>query len=389
MNTVSIHALRPLTISMMSTYPPTACGLATFGSALERAMTRQGHDVTFVRVDDGTLGTDGGYRTATSLVAGSLPSVRRAASVLSDADVAILQHEYGIYGGRDGEEFLDVLRLIDAPVITVLHTVPAQPTPNQRRILEEIGRLSDRTVVLTNAARARLLHHYEMDSFLVTTIPHGAIVVDEHAAQTHLLVPPRRSQLLTWGLLGPGKGIENVIDAIGDLADEGHPVQYTIAGRTHPKVARRDGEAYRDGLIRRTRDRGVLTRVTFDQSYRGPQRLAYFVASGDVIVLPYASTDQIVSGVLVDSVAAGRPVIATAFPHARELLSQGGGILVDHGDHDGLVEAIRAVSEDPRLLARLTSEARELAPQHSWDTVAERYAEVASAVVRELQPVTA
>jgi glycosyltransferase involved in cell wall biosynthesis len=378
----------PLTVSMMSTYPPTACGLATFASALERAMVDLGHRVRFVRVDDGTLESDGGHRTAGHLLAGSLPSVRRAAHVLSDADVAIVQHEYGIYGGRDGEEVLDVLRLTDVPLITVLHTVPTAPTPNQRRILEELGRLSSQLVVLTASARDRLVDGYLVDPHSVVVIPHGAIVVDRFRGSRLMPTAPR-PQLLSWGLIGPGKGLESVIDAVGDLETDGHPVDYTIAGRTHPKVARLQGESYRGSLVRRARDRGVLRRVHFDQSYRGPEHLAHYIASSSVVVLPYTSTDQIVSGVLVDSIAAGRPVISTAFPHARELLADGGGILVDHGDHDGLVEAIRAVTRDPGLLARLTSEAQRLAPLHSWPSVGHRYAQLAAQLSSRLEPIPA
>lgn len=377
-----------LTISMLSTYPPTACGLATFGSALERELSRQGHRIRFVRVDDGTLESDGGHRTAGLLLAGSLPSVRRAAQVLSDADVAIVQHEYGIYGGRDGEEVLDVLRLANVPIITVLHTVPVAPTPNQRRILEELGRVSAQLVVLTHCARDRLVSGFRVDASSVTVIPHGAIVVDRiHGSR--LLATSRKPELLSWGLIGPGKGLESVIDAIADLEAIGHPVEYTIAGRTHPKVAHRDGEAYRQGLVQRAREQGVLRRVHFDQAYRGPEHLAHYIASSSVVVLPYASTDQIVSGVLVDTIAAGRPVISTAFPHARELLADGGGILVEHGDHDGLVHAIRSVTRNASLLSRLIAEAQRLAPAHSWASVGHRYEQLAAQVSLRLEPIPA
>lgn len=377
-----------LTISMLSTYPPTACGLATFGAALERELSRQGHRIRFVRVDDGTLESDGGHRTAGLLLTGSLPSVRRAAQVLTDADVAIVQHEYGIYGGRDGEEVLDVLRLADVPLITVLHTVPVAPTPNQQRILEELGRLSSQLVVLTHCARDRLVSGFRVDASKVTVIPHGAIVVDRlHSSR--LLATSRKPELLSWGLIGPGKGLESVIDAIADLEALGHPVEYTIAGRTHPKVALREGEAYRQGLVQRAREQGVLRRVHFDQAYRGPEHLAHYIASSSVVVLPYASTDQIVSGVLVDSIAAGRPVISTAFPHAQELLADGGGILIEHGDHDGLVEAIRSVTRDASLLARLIAEAQRMAPSHSWAYVGRRFEELAEQVSSRLEPITA
>jgi glycosyltransferase involved in cell wall biosynthesis len=158
---------------------------------------------------------------------------------------------------------------------------------------------------------------------------------------------------------------------------------------THPKVLRAHGEEYRESLVQRVRDRRVSHLVRFDRTYRDPQSLADYLSTSSVIVLPYASTDQAVSGVLVDSIAAGRPVIATAFPHAVELLSTGAGILVGHDDHDGLVAALLAVTGDRDLREAMATSARLLADLHSWPAVASAYADLAFHARVEQQLITA
>ena len=183
-----------------------------------------------------------------------------------------------------------------------------------------------------------------------------------------------RPQLLTWGLLGPGKGIEHTIDALGLLRDVHPRPRYTIAGVTHPKVFARQGDRYRESLIRRSWIRGVVGSVTFDDSYRRVAQLTRFVAGASVVVLPYDSRDQVTSGVLVDAIAAGRPVIATAFPHAVELLASGAGIVVPHADPVALAAAIRSTVCDPDQHASMAAEAGRLAPGLSWAAVARQYA---------------
>lgn len=385
---MSSRTAPPFTVSMLSTFPPTACGLATFASALSRALTAQGHRVDVVRVGDGSLESDGGHRVAGTLLPGSPSSIRRTALVLSEADVAIIQHEYGIFGGRDGEEVLDVMRLVTVPVITVLHTVPIDPQPNQRRILEEISRRSAHVVVMTRCSHDRLVGRYDVDPSSIVTIPHGAIVADGSSRRRSSPIHPH-PEVLSWGLLGPGKGIERVIDAIGTLNESGHRVHYTISGMTHPKVVRDHGEEYRESLVQQVRDRRVSHLVRFDRTYRGPQELADYLSTSAVIVLPYASTDQAVSGVLVDSIAAGRPVIATAFPHAVELLSTGAGMLVRHGDQEALVAALLAITSDAGLRESMATSARLLADLHSWPSVASAYADLAFHARVEQQLITA
>ena len=194
--------------------------------------------------------------------------------------------------------------------------------------------------------------------------------------------------MLTWGLLGPGKGIEWAIDAMAELADLRPPPRYVIAGATHPKVLAHSGQSYRQMLVRRATSSAAAAYVSFDDTYRDLASLTDLIRSADLVVLPYDSTDQVTSGVLVDAVAAGRPVVSTAFPHAVELLESGAGVVVPQGDSAALAAAIRSVLTDPDLAASMAAEARRLAPDLSWTAVARRYDDLAGHLLAERHAVT-
>jgi glycosyltransferase involved in cell wall biosynthesis len=362
---------------ILSTYPPTPCGLATFSAALSEGLRTNGSDVSVVRVADGSLSSDA--RVIGELVNGSATSVAATSELLNESDIAVIQHEYGIYGGVDGDEVVDIIGGLRIPSIVVAHTVLKDPTPHQRSVLEAIAAMAAQVVVMSETAKQRLCLGFNLDARKVTTISHGATVPRRPT-------PPARSDrptLLTWGLLGPGKGIERVIDAMGSLHDLPVRPRYLIAGRTHPKVLAADGEAYRNARAEQARLRGVANSVSFDASYRDVSSLTALVQASAVVVLPYDSTDQVTSGVLVDAIASGRPVVATAFPHAIELLASGAGIVVGHDDPDSLASALLRLLTEPHLAATMAAEAARLAPRMAWPIVANAYLDLAHTLVPE------
>lgn len=356
----------PPSFGIVSTYPPTPCGLATFTAALCDGLSANGSEVSVVRIADGTPPSSA--RVVGELVNGSAGSVEACAELLNQSDVAIIQHEYGIYGGADGKEVLDLIDGLRIPSIIVAHTILKSPTPHQRSVFEAIAARADQVVVMSEVASQRLRLDFNIDRRKVTTIPHGAAVPRQAA-----LKRSGRPTLLTWGLLGPGKGIERVIDVMGSLHDLPGRPRYLVAGRTHPKVLAADGEAYRDARAAQARSSGVEDSVSFDPAYRCVSSLVALVQSSAAVVLPYDSTDQVTSGVLVDAIACGRPVVATAFPHAIELLGTGAGIVVGHDDPDALASALRRVLTDPRVAGSMAAEARRLAPTMAWTSVAHAY----------------
>ena len=358
----------PSRIGLVSTYPPTLCGLATFASALGRALAALGHDVEVVRLRGEHGGNPGDPPVVASISEGDPASLEAAADRLSQCDTVIVQHEYGIFGGDDGAEVIDLLDAITAPTIVVLHTVPLHPTPHQHQLLGDIAERAQRLVVMSNMAHDRLCELYPVDPRDVDVIPHGAATP---RGGPPLEIAP---QLLTWGLLGPGKGLEHAIGAITVLARERVRPRYTISGVTHPNVFAREGSRYHDSLVRQVAAGGVSSTVRFDDRYRTTEQLTEYIASAHAVILPYDSRDQVTSGVLVDALAAGRPIIATAFPHAVELLSSGAGLVVPHRNPIAMATAMRSVVLDRDLAASMAAEARRIAPSLSWPAVAAAYA---------------
>ncbi|MGY6501173.1 MAG: glycosyltransferase [Acidimicrobiales bacterium] len=355
----------PLTFGILSSFPPTPCGLATFSAALATGLVAGGNTVDVVRCGAAPELEDA------SVVAGLDDGPRAAAEALNATDVVIVQHEYGLYDGRDGESLLDLLAAVDVPIIVVAHTVLATPSENQRTVLRQVCRAADAVVVMTENARGRLVEGFDVDPTIVSVIAHGAATPPPDAESVD---QGRRSPLLlTWGLLGPGKGIEWAIDAVAALGDLPDPPHYLIAGATHPKVLATSGEAYRDMLITRAWSSGAAPRISFDDTYRDLPALTELIRSADIVVLPYDSVDQVTSGVLVDAVAAGRPVVSTAFPHAVELLASGAGLAVPQRDPVALERALRWTLEDRRRSEDMAAEARRLAPSLSWPNVASTY----------------
>ncbi len=356
-------------VGILSTFPPKICGLATFAAALAKSMAAYGITVDVAQVSNSESALPLSPSVVGELINGSAVSLASTAKVLSQCDVAIIQHEYGIFGGPDGDEVLDLIEALTIPTVVVLHTVPLHPTRRQRQVLAAVCQVATRAVVMTNIAYNRLVASYPVDRSKVSVIVHGAQHRTASTNSDNIGAP----QLLTWGLLGPGKGIEHVIDALGLLTDLHPRPRYTVAGVTHPNVAARHGDDYRNALMRRARLVNVASQITFDNTYRNVDELTDFVSSAEVVILPYDSRDQVTSGVLVDAIAAGKPVIATAFPHATELLASGAGIVVPHGDPAALAAAIRTMLCDDAERTRIVTEAERIAPMFAWSEVAAQY----------------
>lgn len=378
------------TYGMLSTYPPTQCGLATFSAALTRALrgprgSRDRVEVVAVVDEPGETITLGGHpaagrdEPASEWVRGRPGGAASTAARLSLCDVAIVQHEYGIFAGADGDDVLDVVRDLTVPVVVVLHTVLTTPTLHQREVLDELVLLADVVVTMTRTARERLLQHYTVDAGIVHVVPHGALdsrpVVVPDPQPTGTTEPPygepTRPTVLTWGLIGPGKGIEWALQAI-DLLRDLDP-RYLVVGETHPKVVEHEGERYREGLEREVASLDLAGMVEFDSRYLDAATLRSLVDAADVVLLPYDSVEQVTSGVLTEAVCAGRPVVATGFPHARELLASGAGLVVARQDPAAMAAALRRVLTEPATANAMTAEAQRLAPGLEWTAVADRY----------------
>ena len=366
-------------LGFVSTYPPTACGLATFTANLRGAMA---HDrgseegLGVVSLVDGRLDQPG-PEVLFQHVNGDHSSLERAVAILNEHDVALLQHEYGIYGGPDGVEVLDLIGHLEIPSIVTLHTVLDKPTLPQKKILERIVALADRTVVMSQTALRRLQERYEIDAARVTMVPHGA----RAGLGAPAPVAGPRPVVLTWGLIGPGKGLETSIQAFAMLKDLRPLPRYVILGKTHPKVQTVQGDSYLNGLKAMVNELGLEDLVEFDGRYLDTDSLVTAIRHADIALLPYESTEQVTSGVLVEALAAGKPVVATSFPHALEMLSTGAGALVPHFDADEMAIALRRILSEPAVAAEMATTATSIGATLHWPVVADEYESIASALI--------
>jgi glycosyltransferase involved in cell wall biosynthesis len=374
-----VGQVMPKSIALLSTYPPTQCGLATFTAALYDHLSNSLADVSVVRVLNDQIGHPSRPEVVAQLVTASRTSVASAIAKLNTFDAVIIQHEYGIYGGTDGVDVLDYVGALTVPLIVVMHTVLTEPTPLRRRILVELAGAAQLVVTMTETARTRLINGYGIDAEHVVVIPHGAI--DHRGLTKTKPTSTGRPVILTWGLLGPGKGIEWAIDAMPALRHL-NP-RYLVVGKTHPKVLERDGQRYRNSLIARAQRLGVSDLVEITDKYLELSELAELVTCADVVLLPYDSPDQVTSGVLIEAVAAARPVVATAFPHATELLTSGSGLTVPRRDPQAIAKALDRILSDKLFAAGLAAHAATQAPALRWDAVASRYHEVLTELVAE------
>lgn len=358
---------RPLSVSMITSFPPTVCGIGRFSRSLIASWSRLAPNtrVTVARVaaaGDATISVDpmvgSVFDPASPAALGAV--ARRAGR----SDVVLLQHEYGLYGPNDGEAVVDLIDQVEVPVVSVLHTVRAAPTVRQRRVVEQLGEAG--TLVVPSAtARHRLISGHAVDPANVEVIPHGS--------SWSPWPRPRgvRRHLITWGLIGPGKGIERSLRALARL-DLDPPVTYDIVGQTHPKVLAHSGQAYRRSIEGLVAELGLEDRVRFVDRYIGDEELELLAGAADVVVIPYDNDEQVCSGVLTDAIAVGRPVVATAFPHARELLADGAGIVAEHTS-EAVAAGIRRLLTEDTAFDLASEAAATMAASLSWDGVGTCY----------------
>ena len=357
-------------IAVLGTYPPTQCGIATFSQSLVNALVLQHAQVGVVRLLDSYEPRPTAAVVHQHMVG---QGTNVTANVINHHDAVIVQHEYGIYGGPDGEEILDLLAKIRVPKIVVLHTVLREPTPHQRTVMQGIIEAADVLVTMTQAAKDNLVNNYIVNSENIKVIPHGSA---DLRTQNSGLKQPLRPTILTWGLISQGKGIEWGIEALAQLEDLSPRPRYVVAGQTHPKVLSYEGERYRNSLIQKAQHYGVDNDVVFVDKYLDAQSLRTLIQAADIVLLPYDSHEQVTSGVLVEAVVAGKPIVATKFPHAIEMLSDGSGELVEQCNPDDMAQAMRRILVDVRHAQSLRKRAAQKVQSLLWTSVGRDYLSV-------------
>jgi glycosyltransferase involved in cell wall biosynthesis len=366
-------------IAFVGDYLPRKCGIATFTTDLRTAVARltPRFECPVVPVNDLPEGYDYPPEVRFEIREQQVPSYQQAADFLNltNADIVCVQHEFGIYGGPAGSHLLALLRALRAPIVTTLHTVLREPNADQRRVMQDLLRLSTRLVVMTAKGEAFLREVYGAPESKIDLIPHGihdVPFVDPNYFKDEFDMAGKQV-LLTFGLLSPSKGIEYALQALPAIVREFPSVVYVVLGQTHPNLLREHGEAYRLSLERLAKDLGVQKHVVFFNRFVEIEELKAFIGAADLYLTPYLNEAQITSGTLAYAFGAGKAVVSTPYWHAAELLAEGRGRLVPFREAGAIARAVlELLRDDPRRHA-LRKNAYRLGRDMVWSSVAAQY----------------
>jgi len=376
-------------LALLGTYVPRQCGIGTFTFDLRNALAgRLGDDETQVlAMDDTPAGYPYPDHVRFQIRAQEQRDYRNAAEMLNinQIGVTVVQHEFGIYGGKDGSYVLDLMRRLRMPIVTTLHTVLREPSRSQAVIMREIGRLSDRIVVMSRLASKMLKQTYDIPREKVAFVPHGIPDVPFVDPSFHKdqFGFEGRTVLLTFGLLSPNKGIEVAIDAMARVVDKHPDALYVVLGATHPGILRNEGDAYRNKLERQVDKLGLRDHVVFHNRFVELSELVRYIGAADIYVTPYLNEAQITSGTLAYALGAGKAVVSTPYWYAEEMLAEGRGKLVPFKDPEAMAEGIDALLDDEVERAAVRKRAYLFCREMTWDNVARQYIELANAAHAE------
>lgn len=357
----------------VATYPPRRCGIATFTHDLANATGD--HEIVALHPPDGPVAYP--IEVRHSIRRDARDDYLRVARSLnrSDARVVSIQHEYGIWGGDDGESVLDFTAALQMPIVTTLHTVPQSPTPGQRRVLMRLIAASSATIVMSRSAAAVLGRVYDVSPGVLDVVPHGVpelplVEPDEVKPRLGLEIAP---MILSFGLIGPGKGYESVIEAMPAVIRDCSEAYYVILGATHPELLRREGEAYRTKLTHLARSLGVADRVMFVDRFVSRVELGRWLTAADIFVTPYPNRDQIVSGTLAYAMSAGKACVSTPYAYAVEMLEAGRGRVMASGSPEVISDSLTELLRDHEMRRRIGRRAYEFSRTMIWPAIGAKY----------------
>jgi glycosyltransferase involved in cell wall biosynthesis len=376
----------PSRIAVIGNYLPRQCGIATFTTDLCSAISAEYGTARLLAlpVNDILEGYDYPPRVRWSLAQDDLISYQEAAEFLNfnNIDMVCLQHEYGIFGGEAGSHILHLLRRLKMPLVTTLHTVLREPDPNQLMVMEEIAELSDRLIVMSQLSSQFLQEIFKIPGNKIDMVPHGVPdlpFLDPNFYKDKFGVEGK-AVLLTFGLLSPNKGIENVIQALPQILSRHKNVVYIVAGATHPHILRREGDKYRASLQALAREMGVESQVMFHNRFASPEEMAEFIGAADIYITPYRHEAQVVSGTLAFALGAGKAIISTPYWHAIELLDDRRGALVPFQNPDAIAQKTIELLDTPAIRHAMRKRAYLFAREMIWKRVAQGYMESFSRV---------
>jgi glycosyltransferase involved in cell wall biosynthesis len=369
-------------IAIIGNHPPRMCGIATFTDDVRKALiaARPGLTADLYAMDEPGSLHDYPDHVVCQISQNDLADYRAAARRInaSGAEIVCVQHEYGIFGGPAGAYLLELLDLVEAPVVVTLHTVLQAPRADQRRVIDRLARRAARLIVMAERGRRMLEEVHGIPRSKIAVVPHGVPdrPLADIVAAKHRFGFEGRDILFTFGLLSPNKGIETMIRALPAIVAEHPRALYVVLGATHPHLVAREGQAYRESLVALARELGVEGHVLFINAFAETGKLLDYLEAVDIYVIPYLNEAQITSGTLSYAVALGKPVVSTPFWHAAELIGPETGVLVPFGDDQAFAREISALLADDGRRESLRRAAHRLGRTMIWSRFAAAYLEI-------------
>ncbi len=379
-------------IVFLSTYPPRACGIATFTQDLAGALAQTGKaECHIAAISDDQY--DYPDEVLFSMNQQDPDAYPEAAGRINQfgADALMIEHEYGIYGGRSGEYLLKLTGMLQVPYFVTLHTVLPRPNKKQREIIQSLAAGCKKLVTMSFFSVRVLEDVYGVDPHKIVVIPHG---VPRRAVSSREVLKKQeglagRFIVSTFGLLSPSKGLEYGIDAVARVARKHPELLYLILGQTHPVIKSRDGEQYREKLENAVQDYGISENVRFVNRYLTKEEIIRYLSLSDIYMTPYLGREQAVSGTLAYAVGYGRVIVSTPYPYATEMLAEGQGLLAKFHSSASLAKCILQVIRHPEMQAQMEKKTAELGKSMMWDRVAENYLDLFETVISEQKGETA
>ena len=378
-------------IAYIATYPPRECGIGTFTENLFKSMlTQKEHEGFVVAMNDNDLSYKYPKEVKATIRQDYQEDYLKAVKYinLSGADVCILEHEFGIFGGQSGIYILPLLYRLEIPLIVTLHTILKTPSYNEKAVLKGICKMARKVLVMSHKAVEFLVDIYDVPKEKIALIEHGVpdIYFDPEKSKKEFKLKNKKV-LLTFGFVGRNKGIETVIKALPEVVKKRPEVIYIVLGKTHPNVLRHSGEEYRTFLLRLVKDLQLEEHVLFLNEFIDEQDLFKYLYACDIYITPYLSEAQITSGTLSYAVGVGAAVLSTPFWHATELLADGRGKHFNFNDSDELGKILNELLDNPEQITEMKLKAREYGKGITWPKTGERYLALTEKIVRQEIPV--
>lgn len=375
-------------IANLGTYLPKQCGIATFSNDLRRSLLVNDVDVDIIAISDDSYHYEYTDEVIYNISQNNRHDYKNAAYFINnnaDIKAVIIQHEYGIFGGSNGNYLLDFVFNLNKPFLVITHTVLPKPLKEQKAILNKLCLKASKVVAMTEQGAKLLQNVYKVRPNKIEIIGHG---VPYFAPKPSIELKEKyglenRQIISTFGLIGPGKGLELGIKAMTDVVKAYPSSLFLILGQTHPMLKKTEGEKYREMLIQIIAELDLSENVKFVNKFLSDEELGEYLYLTDVYLSPYPNMDQAVSGTLTFAVGCGRAIVSTAYLYAKEVLKDGRGLLAPKAEPELLAILINNILADEKLKNSLQTKALNLGETWSWPNIGKNYSSLLVSILKE------